>query len=200
MAKAKQAEDGRLGLKWSERVVKVADLVPYDKNPRKISAQQYDRLKASLKETGYHTPMLAQPDLRIIGGHQRKKALTELGITEIPVRVPERELTDEEFKRVLIQSNVHFGDWEVDILLSDHDRDDLIAFGVDENIFPVDTQPEEDGEEESDLNTIIQYNIIFDSEAQQKIWFDFLKKLRNDMPGAEMTMAQRIIAFLSQHV
>lgn len=117
MAKAKQAAQTQLGIKWTDRVVKVSELVPYDKNPRKITVQQYDRLKASLIETGYHTPMLAQPDLRIIGGHQRKKALMELGITEVTVRVPERELTDEEFKRVLIQSNVHFGDWEVDTLL-----------------------------------------------------------------------------------
>lgn len=149
MAKAKQAAQTQLGIKWTDRVVKVSELVPYDKNPRKITVQQYDRLKASLIETGYHTPMLAQPDLRVIGGHQRKKALMELGITEVTVRVPERELTDEEFKRVLIQSNVHFGDWEVDTLLSDHVKGDLINWGMDESIFPVD--PVQYSENEDDV-------------------------------------------------
>jgi hypothetical protein len=39
---------------WSELKVKVSDLKPYEKNPRTISDQQFEKLKQSIIQTVYH--------------------------------------------------------------------------------------------------------------------------------------------------
>jgi len=68
-----------LTIKWIAQNVAVDQLKPFEKNPRKISTQDFENLKRSLKEDGYHQRILCTPDLRVIGGHQRIKALKELG-------------------------------------------------------------------------------------------------------------------------
>ncbi len=115
---------------WTERRVAVDDLVPYEKNPRSISKTDFARLIASLQKFGYHQRVLAQPDLRIIGGHQRKKAFKQLGIDEVTVLVPDRELTDAEFRELLIKDNLPFGDFDFDMLANDFDRDLLKEWGM----------------------------------------------------------------------
>lgn len=79
---------------------------------------------------GYHQRVIAQPDMRVIGGHQRIKALKELGITEIQVLVSDRELTPEEFKQLLIQDNLPFGEWEFELLKTDFSFKDLGEWGM----------------------------------------------------------------------
>lgn len=123
-----------LAITWTEKTVPVANLKPYERNPRTISREDFFKLKKSLRETGYHSRIKAQPDLRIIGGHYRQKALMELGIKEIIVLVPDRELTDDEFKRVMIQDNLSFGSFDVEILSSDFDGEELMDWGVPERL------------------------------------------------------------------
>lgn len=100
-------------LQWQSRTVNVAELIPFEKNPRKISADDFEHLKASLREDGYHQRIIATPDLRIIGGHQRIRALKELGFETIEVLVPDREISDEQFKRILVRDNLEYGAWEL---------------------------------------------------------------------------------------
>jgi hypothetical protein len=53
----------------------------------------------------------------IIAGHQRVVVLMELGRGEEFIDVvPNRELTELEFKEYNIRSNVSIGDWDIDIL------------------------------------------------------------------------------------
>lgn len=58
-------------IKWSEKTVKVSDLKPFERNPRRISQDAFNRLKKGLAENGYHQRIIATKDLRIVGGHQR---------------------------------------------------------------------------------------------------------------------------------
>ncbi len=119
-------------IKWTEKNVKVSALKPFERNPRKISESDFERLKKSLQQNGYHQRILAMKDLRVVGGHQRIRALRDLGIKEIAVLVPDRELTDEEFRRLLVQDNLPFGSWDYDLLSSDFDVQELIEFGMPE--------------------------------------------------------------------
>jgi ParB-like chromosome segregation protein Spo0J len=95
-------------IKWTEKLVKVKDLKPFERNPRKISEQDFERPKKSLSENGYHQRIIATIDLRIIGGHQRIRALKELGLLEIQVLVPNKILSDDQFKRLLIQDTFEY--------------------------------------------------------------------------------------------
>ena len=63
---------------WEEKTVLLKELKPYEKNPRTISDEAYAKLKASIAENGYHTRLLCQPDMSVIGGHQRIKALMNI--------------------------------------------------------------------------------------------------------------------------
>lgn len=121
-------------ISWAEKTVKVNELKPYEKNPRRISEQAFTKLKSSLKDLGYHQRIIATPDLRVIGGHQRIKALTELGIKQVQILVPDKELTDNDFKRLLIQDNLSFGDFDLDMLASDFDVEDLLEWGMPEGL------------------------------------------------------------------
>jgi hypothetical protein len=119
-------------IKWSEKTVKGSALKPFERNPRKISEAHYERLKRSLKENGYHQRVLATKDLRILGGHQRLQIFKELGIKEIAVLTPNRNLTDQEFRRLLVQDNLPIGSWDFDILSADFEVDELINLGMPE--------------------------------------------------------------------
>ncbi len=117
-------------IQWIERIVSVESLKPYERNPRKISKESYAALKASITELGFHQRILCQPDLSIAGGHQRVRALKELGFKEIAVLVPDRTLTDDEFRRLLVTDNPPFGDFDFDMLAVDYDVGELGEWGM----------------------------------------------------------------------
>lgn len=134
-----------LAIQWTERTVRVADLKPYERNPRTISKRDFFKLKQSLRKTGYHSRILAQPDLRVIGGHMRIRALLELEVKGVVVLVPSRELSEEEFKQVLIQDNLSFGTWDHEILSTDFERDELLDFGMPEKLLDEGVDTDESG-------------------------------------------------------
>ncbi len=123
-------ETPKIAIQWAERKVPVSALKPYERNPRRLSEAAAAKLKASILEMGYHQRIIAQPDLRVIGGHMRIKILKELGINEITVLVPDRELTEAEFKRLLIQDNLPFGEFDWPLLQTDFAFQDLKEWGL----------------------------------------------------------------------
>lgn len=117
---------------WSTAKRVVDDLIPYEKNPRKLSDKQLKDLKMSLEKFNLVEIPAIDIDNKIIAGHQRLKVLQLLGRgkEEIDVRVPNRKLTEEEYKSYLISSNAITGSWEAD-LLKDFDLDILLDSGFD---------------------------------------------------------------------
>lgn len=105
-------------LQWHNEKRKVNDLVPYDKNPRKISPEQIEKLKKSLNKFNLVEIPAIDTDGRIVAGHQRIMILQLLGRGEemIDVRVPNRKLTKNEFKQYLLTSNRVTGEWDFEKL------------------------------------------------------------------------------------
>lgn len=125
-------------LTWSEHKVRLKDLKEYEHNPRQISKAYYKKLVKSLKENGYNSRILCDVDDVIISGHMRTKCLREAGFRDndiLHVLKPNRKLTQEEFKRINIQDNVSFGDWDLDQITSSFDLEDLMDWGIDESLF-----------------------------------------------------------------
>jgi len=120
-------------LEWHTVQKRVNDLVPQEVNPRKINDKQMSDLKKSLAK--FNLVEIPAIDLngKILAGHQRVKALQILrrGEELIDVRVPNRELTEDEAKRYLIASNALGGDWDFEKLKS-FDLDLLIDIGFDQ--------------------------------------------------------------------
>lgn len=123
-----------IAIEWDEQTVPVASLKPYERNPRRITKVAFDRLKKSLKDMGYHQRIITQPDLRVVGGHQRIRALQELGVKDVKILVANRDLTEAEFKQILIQDNLPFGDFDIDIIASDFEIAELKEWGFDEKL------------------------------------------------------------------
>lgn len=117
-------------LKWHNETRKVSDLVPYERNPRRITESQRKHLQESLEKFGLVEVPAINTDNKIIAGHQRIKILALLGRQdeEIDVRVPNRTLTPAEFEEYCIRSNKNKGEWDTE-LLSKLDEELLLSIG-----------------------------------------------------------------------
>jgi DNA modification methylase len=121
---------------WQETTTSLAKLKPYERNPRRISKEAFAKLKQSIEQDGFHQRILCTPDLKVIGGHQRIKALQELGWKEVQVLTPSREITEEEYRRLLIRDNLQAGEWDMDTLANEFTPEELTEWGFPEELLP----------------------------------------------------------------
>ena len=106
-------------LEWRTERRKVKDLIRYEKNPR------------SLKKYNLAELPCINLDGTLVAGNQRVLALSLLGRSEeeIEVRVPNRKLTDKEFRDYLLTSNRSGADWDWKKLAEDFDLGELMTAG-----------------------------------------------------------------------
>lgn len=105
-------------LEWYTEKRKVKELVPYEYNPRILTEAKKEKLRKSLEKFNLAEIPAVNTDNKIVAGHQRILVLMELGRgeEEIDVRIPNRTLTEEEFKEYNVRSNIQVGEWDLDIL------------------------------------------------------------------------------------
>jgi ParB-like chromosome segregation protein Spo0J len=102
-------------------LVRVAELNPAAYNPRKITPEKFEALKESIRHDGFLEPIVVQKrGLRIIGGHQRLKAVKELCVEE-SVLTPDLpcivlDIDDKNAKRLNIKLNKIQGEFEARML------------------------------------------------------------------------------------
>lgn len=73
---------------------------------RNIEGEDFEQLKASIEEIGMIEPIIADPNLRIICGHQRWRAALALGLSSVPVIL--RPVGEEETRAIMtIEENIH---------------------------------------------------------------------------------------------
>lgn len=131
---------------WSTEKRKVSDLKEFSKNPRKISKEQFHQLINSMEKFDYAELVAINSDNTIIAGHMRIKALKKLKRNSeiIEVRVPSRQLSEEEFEEYLIRSNLNQGEFDFDILSNDWNPVDLLKWGFsDEQLLNASREVEE---------------------------------------------------------
>lgn len=121
----------KIDLVWSTEKRKVDDLLPFEKNPRQITEKQIEDLKKSLEKFNLVELPVIDTNGRIIAGHQRMKVMQLIGRgqEEVEVRVPNRELTEQEVAEYNIRSNKNTGGWDFDILANDFEIQDLVDWG-----------------------------------------------------------------------
>ena len=139
-------------LEWHTDKLKVKDLVPCNYNPIKITPERLEKLKRSLEKYNLAEIPAVNTDKVIIAGHQRIKVLVDLGSGDelIDFRLPNRTLTEQEFKEYNVVSNISVGYWDVDILEECFADIDLLDLGLDisaielpSDILPDDLKQEE---------------------------------------------------------
>ena len=96
----------------------VKDLLPADYNPRKDlkpGDPEYEKLKRSIEQFGYVEPVIWNEKTgRVVGGHQRLKVLTDMGINEVDVVVVDMDTEKE--KALNIALNKISGEWDTEKL------------------------------------------------------------------------------------
>ena len=121
------------------KTIKIKDLVPFDRNPRKNDAA-VDRVLESLKNNGYVAPIIVSEvgapfqQHVVCVGHTRLKALKKFGAKEVDCIVHSFE-SEAQFIRYNIEDNKtsEFADWDEQILadLSAEFDIDLDGMGFD---------------------------------------------------------------------
>lgn len=105
-------------LKWKTEKRKVKDLILYEENPREMTEKQKDDILKSLRKFNLVEIPAINLDNKVCAGNQRITLLKLEGREneEIDVRVPNRQLTDEEFREYNIRSNKNVAQWNLDLL------------------------------------------------------------------------------------
>ena len=120
-------------MKTTIKKIKLADLIPTENNPRQIKKDDFERLKKSVQSFPQMLDIreiVVDENNRILGGHQRVKALLANGEKEVNVKVVEG-LSEEEKREFVIRDNIQNGEWDFDVLANEWDDLPLDDWGID---------------------------------------------------------------------
>lgn len=124
----------------------LSELIPYEKNPRKISDEAVNAVAESIQEFGFKNPILIDKNNVIIAGHTRRLASLKLGLERVPCVVVD-DLTPQQIKALRLADNKtnELAEWdfgELDLELADLLDMDMERFGFDLDL-PEEKQPAE---------------------------------------------------------
>lgn len=112
--------------------IKVSQLLSNPNNPRVIKDDKFKKLVNSIKEFPEMLearPVVVNPDMIVLGGNMRLKALKEAGVKEVPVYVASWDEIKQ--KQFIIKDNVGYGEWDWDIIANEWDTEELEEWGLD---------------------------------------------------------------------
>ena len=130
-----------------------AKLKFYEKNPRKIDKQQFEKLCANIKNDADFFAMRpclvndSNDKLTIYAGNQRAKAAKKIGLKDVPCIVS-KDVPEEIMKKRIVLDNIHHGEFDQEMLLQDYSLDELTDLGMHdydfENITKLESQEVEE--------------------------------------------------------
>jgi len=94
---------------------KLSELHEWDKNPRSIKEDDFNRLKKQIEKLGQYKPLIITKDGEVIGGNMRLKAYKTLGIDDVWVSVVEPKDENEKLEYAL-SDNDRAGYYDADLL------------------------------------------------------------------------------------
>lgn len=195
-------ENNKFGITWQDPVkVEISYLKDWTKNPRKITREGYNKLVTQIKRSGFHAVLLVDQDDTIISGHQRKRALKELGITHVWVMYPDHKLSEEEREVVAIESNKESGMFDFDILANEFSFESLKNGGFEDFELSFATSSEDDGK---DINPLAHSMEVYLKGNQKQVSFFFsseefeelLPRLDKIMTEKEFKAHKEVLLFL----
>jgi len=131
---------------------KISELIPAEYNPRYITDEALEHLKASIQRFEAVEPVLVNmhPDRKniIISGHQRIKAAKSLGLETFPC--VELNLDKDKERELNIRMNKNTGAWDWDELAVHFDVEELTDWGFSEDELFGNIEEEEHEAEEDD--------------------------------------------------
>ena len=132
---------------WKSEHRKISELKPLKGNPRQANEKEWDDLERSLSRFNLASPVIVNKNNNVIGGHFRLRILQEKRIGSVDVRVPNRQLTEEEERELSLRLNKNLGSWDDD-LLANFDEEMLKDVGFEseelDKIFQLDMKDADD--------------------------------------------------------
>lgn len=117
------------------KVVELAKLVPYEKNPNVHPIEQIKAIAESIERYGQYYPIIVDENLHILCGHGKKLAMEHLGRTECEVKIL-HGLTEKQKLKIVIEDNkiqsLSYVDFtKIEDIIREVGELDIIGFGTD---------------------------------------------------------------------
>ena len=186
--------------------IEVDKLIPYAKNARNHSDLQIAQIAASIKEFGFNDPIEIDEDNMILAGHGRVLAARKLGLSKVPFVKIEGLSKAQKQAYILTNNKLALNsDWDNELLKIElHDlsdmKFDMEMLGFDgaelsEIMYPEPTKSTDPSDKP--LNFSIQYNIVFDDEQQQEVFYAFIRFLKEKYPETD-SVGQRLSEYIGE--
>lgn len=188
--------------------VRAGDLLPNPKNWRTHPETQQNALRAVLADVGIADAVLARetPDgLMLIDGHLR----TETVDADLKLPVLILDVNEAEADKILLTLDplatmAEADAGKLDALLRTIDTGSealqsmLAELAADAGLYGSDAEdPTTDSDTpDAEPQPVIAFNLVFDTELQQQLWFKFLRSLKVKNPTLT-THGERLAAFIS---
>ena len=158
--------------------IKVEDLIPYERNPRKIPQEAIDDVRESIRQCGALDPIEIDENDVILAGHTRRLAYMAEGVKEVDA-LRYTGLTEKQKKkyRLLANKTGEKSGWDYELL--DWELEDLDFEGYDFGFDVLSQSYIDDLTEEAlgvaDKNPLNTFNITLvfpkEHESEIKAWF-----------------------------
>lgn len=162
---------------------KINELIPAEYNPRQLSKEQAEQLKASLQRFGAVDPAIVNmhPERKniIVGGHQRLKTAQSIGWDTFPC--VEVELDRDKERELNIRLNKNTGGWDYDALANYFEVEELTDWGFSTEELFGDIENEEEKKEIKDISDKLEeeyrVEVVCVNEREQEKAYNEIKKL-----------------------
>lgn len=129
-------------------MIKLSSLTPNPDNPRQIEQDKFEKLCNSIKRDPEFMPLNPLKIIEggvIYAGNMRFRAIQELGMKEIPDNWVEdiSHLSEEKRRRYVMIDNISYGFFDWDMVTSQYHDDELIEWGMDLPVDPIEDEPDE---------------------------------------------------------
>ena len=99
--------------------MKLADIHPYERNPRKIGKNAIEAVAKSIETFGWQQPIVVDKEHTIIVGHTRYLAAQYLGLKDVPVLVADLDEQKAKEYRIVDNKVAEFSRWDYSALLQE---------------------------------------------------------------------------------
>ena len=134
-----------------KKEVNIKEVKTNPNNPRTIKDSNFKKLEKSIKElSGFLKlrPIIVDEDMMVLGGNMRLKAALSVGKEKVWIDMFTKDMADKmnqeateqgrktktysDFcKEIIVKDNSGFGEWDIEILTNDYNKEDLIEWGFD---------------------------------------------------------------------
>ena len=125
-----------MSITWHNDTRRLADLIPWEHNPKQLTKEQGEALRVSIDKFGLALPLLISPDDDIYDGHQRQALMEQMSDygpdAVVDVRVSSRQLTWDEQRELVIRLRENQAGWDFDALGNIYDVEELSTWGFPE--------------------------------------------------------------------